>query len=107
MQILYKAQASTKENEEAIREGLEISVFKPPFIFSPAVAGRALIRRGLVRYKDVHFMPRQLAVRWLIHYLLMCDSWRIIQRLEKNARKNMKKVQGCRFSVPDMHPTCY
>ncbi|MGV8057034.1 MAG: patatin-like phospholipase family protein [Smithellaceae bacterium] len=35
--------------------------------FNPAIAGRALICRSLLRYKDVHFIPRQLAARWLIH----------------------------------------
>ena len=34
--------------------------------FNPAVAGRALILRSLLRYNDVHFIPRQLAARWLI-----------------------------------------
>jgi len=36
--------------------------------FNPAVAGRALILRSLLRYNDVHFIPRQLAARWLIEY---------------------------------------
>ncbi len=35
-------------------------------LFNPAVAGRALIKRSLRRYNDVHFIPRRLAVRWLI-----------------------------------------
>jgi hypothetical protein len=37
-------------------------------IFNPAAAGRALILRSVLRYNDVHFIPRQLAARWLIGY---------------------------------------
>jgi hypothetical protein len=36
-------------------------------LFNPAAAGRALILRSLLRYDDVHFIPRQLAARWLIN----------------------------------------
>jgi hypothetical protein len=43
---------------------------KQPF-FNPAVAGRALILRSLLRYNDVHFIPRQLAARWLIIIVML------------------------------------
>ena len=38
--------------------------------FNPALVGRALILRSLLRYDDVHFIPRQLAARCLIFLLL-------------------------------------
>jgi hypothetical protein len=34
--------------------------------FNPALAGRALILRSLLRNNDDYFLPRQLAARWLI-----------------------------------------
>jgi len=42
--------------------------------FNPAAAGRALILRSLLRYNNVHFMPRQLAARWLIN----SSNWLIL-----------------------------
>ena len=35
-------------------------------LFDPAAAGRALIPCRLLQNYDVHFIPRQLAARWLI-----------------------------------------
>jgi hypothetical protein len=39
--------------------------------FNPALAGRALILRSLLRYHNAHFMPRQFAARGLIFLLLL------------------------------------
>jgi len=39
-------------------------------VFNPALAGRVLILRRLLRYDDVHFISQQLAARWLIPALI-------------------------------------
>ena len=44
------------------------TIAKALLSFNPALAGRVLILRSLLRYHDVHFIPRQLAARWLIEY---------------------------------------
>ena len=77
-----KRVSAEKLNREFLEQSHPVKVIrhyledKEAIRFNPAAAGRALIRRSLLRYENVHAIPRQVAARWLVPETISIDNKR-------------------------------